>query len=453
MCLSPPPATIVVVLTLEIHHLGLKAKGDATLVVVKQDNAILRTLLIDGGTSDAIPSTMFDRILGNAPLDYVIATHYHADHIGGLPLAMRHLARPGFVADRGVPLKMTVKITAADLVKYSYAFDDNDSDTKKALRAYLEAAGCINTWTPGYAGRGDDRATAAVIAHTDLYGSVTVDQRTFVGETRFGQHAFEDPTWLTTLAPLVLAEEGAQKVTLTFVTANTSVRKLDATTGEATSERVFELHPELTDEDMLRSVENQSSVGVVIELDNFRYFCGGDLESTQEIELVAPRNDKNKVGFLYGKQVHALKLSHHGSKTASSELFLASIQPSVAVISNGLDNMHRHPSVETQALLDKRGLVGRNASILNPLCGYYMTGWFYKDLKGHVAYPRLAADCPRARVAGTPPTAGRDATAGSIAVIVTGDGARANPPSFRVECDGRTPDILTAAPYESRVNV
>lgn len=42
-----------------------------------------------------------------------------------------------------------------------------------------------------------------------------------------------------------------------------------------------------------------------------------------------------------------LKLGHHGSRTASSELWLEAVQPDIAIISAGLHNRYGHPHQET----------------------------------------------------------------------------------------------------------
>lgn len=41
-----------------------------------------------------------------------------------------------------------------------------------------------------------------------------------------------------------------------------------------------------------------------------------------------------------------LKLGHHGSRTSSSEIFLRTVQPSLAIISAGKDNRYGHPHKE-----------------------------------------------------------------------------------------------------------
>ena len=57
----------------------------------------------------------------------------------------------------------------------------------------------------------------------------------------------------------------------------------------------------------------------------------------------------------YGPEldVDVLKLGHHGSRTSSSEIFLADTAPQYAVISAGKNNMYGHPHKEVLDLLAK----------------------------------------------------------------------------------------------------
>jgi competence protein ComEC len=53
-------------------------------------------------------------------------------------------------------------------------------------------------------------------------------------------------------------------------------------------------------------------------------------------------------------QAEILKVAHHGSKFSSSEVFLAAVQPSEAIISVG-PNAYGHPSPEAVARLSASG--------------------------------------------------------------------------------------------------
>jgi competence protein ComEC len=90
---------------------------------------------------------------------------------------------------------------------------------------------------------------------------------------------------------------------------------------------------------------NNESVVLLGEVDGRRFLLMGDLEEDVDPTLVArglPRLD-------------LLKVAHHGSRTASSEPFLAATRPTIAVISVGADNDYGHPAPET---LERLGAVG-----------------------------------------------------------------------------------------------
>ena len=51
-----------------------------------------------------------------------------------------------------------------------------------------------------------------------------------------------------------------------------------------------------------------------------------------------------------------LKVAHHGSKSSSSEVFLDTAKPQIAVIQCGLNNFYGHPHKQTLERLDERGI-------------------------------------------------------------------------------------------------
>lgn len=70
---------------LEIHHIDV-GQGDSTLILVKQNDIIIKSVLIDGGPSYAGPKVAdyLVRHLQNSKLDIVVASHDHKDHTDGL---------------------------------------------------------------------------------------------------------------------------------------------------------------------------------------------------------------------------------------------------------------------------------------------------------------------------------------------------------------------------------
>lgn len=86
---------------------------------------------------------------------------------------------------------------------------------------------------------------------------------------------------------------------------------------------------------------NNSSVSLRVIFGQQKIFFSGDLEEEGEEELLAS-------GARLAAEVY--KAAHHGSKTSSTEEFLAEIGMEIAVISCGLDNKFKHPATET---LDK----------------------------------------------------------------------------------------------------
>jgi len=104
------------------------------------------------------------------------------------------------------------------------------------------------------------------------------------------------------------------------------------------------LHPSLT-EAREGLDENRYSVVAMLDAGVSALFTA-DIDTTGESILLAECDDLN---------ADILKVSHHGARTASSEIFVAAVSPELAVISVGLDNRYGHPSQDCLERLNQTG--------------------------------------------------------------------------------------------------
>jgi len=74
----------------------------------------------------------------------------------------------------------------------------------------------------------------------------------------------------------------------------------------------------------------------------------------------------------YGNYLRSevLKLGHHGSRTSTSELFVDSVRPTLAVVSAGKDNRYGHPHTEVIQIIAER-----NIPLLNTAVSGRVTLW------------------------------------------------------------------------------
>jgi competence protein ComEC len=91
--------------------------------------------------------------------------------------------------------------------------------------------------------------------------------------------------------------------------------------------------------------ENSTSAIVRLVVEKESFIFTGD----------SPQATENLVAYSYGSSLKAnvLKLGHHGSKTSTSDMFLATVNPEYSVISAGLNNRYGHPSKETLDKINK----------------------------------------------------------------------------------------------------
>jgi len=122
-------------------------------------------------------------------------------------------------------------------------------------------------------------------------------------------------------------------------------RGLNLSFGEAESLEVFYPIESLEGE----TIPNMNNSSVVFKLiyGETSFLFTGDIYKEVEEKVLA-------LGVPLDSDV--LKISHHGSKTSTTEEFLTTVSPRVAVISCGADNSYGHPHQETLEVLNKYGI-------------------------------------------------------------------------------------------------
>lgn len=95
---------------------------------------------------------------------------------------------------------------------------------------------------------------------------------------------------------------------------------------------------------------NANSIVLRLDYGDFSMLFMGDVESQTEERMLNKKDLDLKVKLI--------KIGHHGSKYATSESFLKSVQPEAAVISDGAWNRYGHPA---QSVLDR--LKAANAKV------------------------------------------------------------------------------------------
>lgn len=93
---------------------------------------------------------------------------------------------------------------------------------------------------------------------------------------------------------------------------------------------------------------NEKSIAGILSYKDMKIFMSGDITIDVERRLVWQKILKDKVDIL--------KVSHHGSKEATSDELLNVLSPKMAVISVGLKNKFGHPTKEVLDRLKEKGI-------------------------------------------------------------------------------------------------
>jgi competence protein ComEC len=92
---------------------------------------------------------------------------------------------------------------------------------------------------------------------------------------------------------------------------------------------------------------NEYSIVNRLQYKNTSFLFTGDAEQKSEKEMIKKRMPL---------KANVLKIGHHGGRTSTTNVFLAQVAPTYAIISAGKDNDYGHPHKEVLERLNKAGV-------------------------------------------------------------------------------------------------
>lgn len=110
------------------------------------------------------------------------------------------------------------------------------------------------------------------------------------------------------------------------------------------------LHPTATSYEYQKLKTNARSCVLRVRIGQQQIILPGDMEADQELELLARTADSSSL------HTTLLMAPHHGSKTSSSDIFLAALSPKLTIFQMGYRNRYGHPAAEVAARYQQLGL-------------------------------------------------------------------------------------------------
>lgn len=279
--------------SLWVHHIGV-GQGDATLIVAWQQRTFpaigvdTTSILIDAGNSSGKGLAVYNYvndILGSTKhLNFVITSHLHSDHIGGMPTVLYNMAlqkwKVDFILDRGAQFKPLPDIC------YSKTGDvDNDP-----------------------------------IEPEDLPGSNIYKDYQVMTNTYFKGKRTNCPPGVDLFRIL----SRPMNMSMLCVASNGCVLK---TGGSGIYTCPQESSPD----------ENDYSFAFLLQFNSFKYFTAGDLGGAPPyLDLETPLISYFKTWNVNDFHFCGFKASHHGSGNSNNQAFVNYTKPQLTVIPSAL---------------------------------------------------------------------------------------------------------------------
>ena len=290
---QPPPPSGK---ELRVHVLDVGPNdGDSILIISPEDKVVL----VDAGDVGRGKKVLEAlKRIGVERIDYFIATHSHADHIGGAPEVLNSIPI-GTIIDNGMP--------PPEMQPEEKPADDKGKGKKKAAPP-----------PPRRTTRKEPLSVIAYRAYQDAAKATGAKYEKALIEQKKKEEGKDEK------------EEQPQE------------RKIDLG-GGAFLTIIAPIEPLFTREQMRDGGNEPNANSIILRLDygEFSMLLPGDAEAQTEERLL--QKELN-----LGAKV--LKVAHHGSKYATTENFIKAVKPEVAIISAGEYNRYGHPA---QSVLDR----------------------------------------------------------------------------------------------------
>lgn len=336
--------------SLWVHHIGV-GQGDATLIVAWQTNATggvdTTSVLIDAGNSSGKGNAVYNyvnEVLGaRKRLNFVITSHLHSDHIGGMPVVLQRLRENNwnvnFIIDRGA--------TNQPLPDICYGEGGPDEDNDPIEPVSLPSSGIYATYEGECNSVYYNGKRSNIAPGNDLF------------------RALNRPA---NMSMMCVVSNGC-----VLTQYNSPVYNCPANPN-----------PD----------ENDFSFGFLLQFEGFKYFTAGDLGGGGEyLDLETPLipyfNSYNVTDFHFC----GYKASHHGSGNSNNQAFLTYSQPQLIVIPSALRSFSGRQLPWQSAVERMQAVPGNYMTytyhyLTNPYSGAVD---YYFDVKFKVSNPGVCA--------------------------------------------------------------
>ncbi len=315
--------------TLEIHVLNV-GQGESQLIIGPTG----KTLLIDvfesnwNTNQNAIwVASEIRRITGGSHLDYVMASHWHLDHIG-------------YAGYGGIwSLLEQQGITAGALIDRDggeWVDANHDGICDPNLEIVWHNAGTLSGTASNWVCWVDDPRT--------IGGQLR--QLAQIGST--SQIDLGLASGVTTKIVQVDAQGVMQADGITPVAGNHTL-------------------------DALPTSENDYSITVWLNWGKFDYVTGGDTDGEYATSSYgySYNDEETNVAARIGQEVEVIWVNHHGSAHSTNANYVGTLNPDVAIISAGSTNTYGHPDQTTLDRLYNNGTKRYLTQMGDPTRNYY----------------------------------------------------------------------------------